>query len=585
MSKENNKMQVDIDTLKKQNVNDLLSIKELYRKLKEVEEKITQFKYIDNALVKKLKKEYENLNKIILDENIQVKLSNDIKSIKLQLDKIKDISNIETINSKLDNMTKQNVEKTIKRNKNDYFGCYGISLIGDSISYGFSVNDITNDSYGGILRKMFMFEHDTENYGNVSLIQSGGDSNGTYKTIHERGSSSDWKVEGQSTNVNRFTLTSTTKGGYITFKVPTITKGFNILYNKLIDGGVLEVYLNEVKIGEINTSSTSEKYDSLSNFFAFNTSLKIQNIKLVKKDTKKTTICGIMYMNSFNEKCFNLFAKSGEKLTTLDNSVLDRVSMSDILIMALGHNDMASGAQNLPLFKQKINYLIERCNYYNTFVVVPDFCWYKENETQINFKNELKRLADETKGIYIDFSRVLNSNDSESWINNGLLIDWSHPTVLGHKIIAETIARELGLMKTSKTAKLTTGTTGTTDTTELENKVTELENKINKKTQFINGTNSTGGTLVNNLSFLKITINDGTSTCNITIPNSMKYDGNSFEFTLTKWDASVVKFINEDGSEITQMELGNGKYNGYYKAIYLASVGNFRYIKLSDSSL
>ena len=33
MPKENNKMQVDIDTLKKQNVNDLLSIKELYSKL------------------------------------------------------------------------------------------------------------------------------------------------------------------------------------------------------------------------------------------------------------------------------------------------------------------------------------------------------------------------------------------------------------------------------------------------------------------------------------------------------------------------------------------------------------------------
>ena len=85
MSKENNKMQVDIENLFKQNVNDLLSIKELYRKLKEMEEKITQFKYIDNTLVKKLKKEYEKLNKIILDENVQVKLTNDIETINSQL--------------------------------------------------------------------------------------------------------------------------------------------------------------------------------------------------------------------------------------------------------------------------------------------------------------------------------------------------------------------------------------------------------------------------------------------------------------------------------------------------------------------
>ena len=47
MSIENNKMQVDIENLFKQNVNDLTSIKELYRKLKEVEKKFLQIKYID----------------------------------------------------------------------------------------------------------------------------------------------------------------------------------------------------------------------------------------------------------------------------------------------------------------------------------------------------------------------------------------------------------------------------------------------------------------------------------------------------------------------------------------------------------
>ena len=92
MPKENNKMQVDIDTLKKQNVNDLSSIKELYNRIEELGEKITQIKYIDNTLVKKLKKEYEKikkeyekLKKIILDENIQIKLTNDIKTINEKL--------------------------------------------------------------------------------------------------------------------------------------------------------------------------------------------------------------------------------------------------------------------------------------------------------------------------------------------------------------------------------------------------------------------------------------------------------------------------------------------------------------------
>ena len=61
MSIENNKMQVDIENLFKQNENDLCSIKELYRKLKEVEEKISQIEYINKLLNVKLRKEIESL--------------------------------------------------------------------------------------------------------------------------------------------------------------------------------------------------------------------------------------------------------------------------------------------------------------------------------------------------------------------------------------------------------------------------------------------------------------------------------------------------------------------------------------------
>ena len=88
MSNETNKFQIDIDNLKKQNVNDLSSIKELYRKLEKLEEKITQIKYIDSKLSDKLKKNYENLKRIILDENIQVQLINDINEIKSRLENL-----------------------------------------------------------------------------------------------------------------------------------------------------------------------------------------------------------------------------------------------------------------------------------------------------------------------------------------------------------------------------------------------------------------------------------------------------------------------------------------------------------------
>ena len=90
MSFENNKMQVDIENLFKQNVNDLSAIKELYRKLKDMENKILQIEYIDSNLANKLKK-------IILDENVQAKLVNDIETIISQQAKLN--NDIETINS------------------------------------------------------------------------------------------------------------------------------------------------------------------------------------------------------------------------------------------------------------------------------------------------------------------------------------------------------------------------------------------------------------------------------------------------------------------------------------------------------
>ena len=61
MSIDINKHEVDIENLLKQNENDLSAIKELYKRIEELEKKINQIKYINNVLADKLKKEYESL--------------------------------------------------------------------------------------------------------------------------------------------------------------------------------------------------------------------------------------------------------------------------------------------------------------------------------------------------------------------------------------------------------------------------------------------------------------------------------------------------------------------------------------------
>ena len=143
-----NKHEVEIDSLFKQNELDLCSIKELYRKLKDLEKKISQIKYIDSNLADKLKKDYENLKKVILDENIQAELSNSINEIDTSINKIN--NDINEINSQM--ITKANESEVNKRlsfrNFKPKFGynCYWGEIWGtDGTHTQKTRNEITND--------------------------------------------------------------------------------------------------------------------------------------------------------------------------------------------------------------------------------------------------------------------------------------------------------------------------------------------------------------------------------------------------------------------------------------------------------
>ena len=157
MNNENNKMQVDIENLFKQNVNDLSSIKELYRKLKEVEEKISQIKYIDSTLANKLKKEYEKLKKIILAENVQAQLTNDIETINEKL-----TNDIETINLQLDTIVHEKVNESLVDKKIAEAQLEGAAVDTSSLVFR---NDIDEELMKGEKRLDLKYERGTI-YGN-----------------------------------------------------------------------------------------------------------------------------------------------------------------------------------------------------------------------------------------------------------------------------------------------------------------------------------------------------------------------------------------------------------------------------------
>lgn len=81
MSIDINKHESDIEILKKQNVNDLLSIQEIYNKLKSIDEKIKHNDKISTRIIDNIKERYEKLERIIIEQNIQIKIKNLDKKI------------------------------------------------------------------------------------------------------------------------------------------------------------------------------------------------------------------------------------------------------------------------------------------------------------------------------------------------------------------------------------------------------------------------------------------------------------------------------------------------------------------------
>ncbi|MNI61237.1 hypothetical protein D3C73_1164980 [compost metagenome] len=86
---------------------------------------------------------------------------------------------------------------------------------------------------------------------------------------------------------------------------------------------------------------------------------------------------------------------------------------------------------------------------YGQKVIVLDFLWFEQIDNN-DFKKAIKRLADNTNSIYIDFNIILKNQTELVLQQRGFLSDSVHPTPLGHNLIAEVIAKKIGLGVSSK---------------------------------------------------------------------------------------------------------------------------------------
>lgn len=326
-------------------------------------------------------------------------------------------------------------------------GKKGISVLGDSITHGaFALNSF-NHSWGRLFQKMANVDLQSKSYGVINFLSLG--SGGTATTdIHSVNFTGSWSgsVNGFETLMGA-ALSNNSVGDEINITIPSFQNNGNLNYIQSPTGGTFELYINGVLHSTTDTSGTLDPYAFVA-FPVTDNGKGFCSIK-IKVTVGTCEISTIQYYKGATA-LVNLFATSGRKLREVTDSTIELVcANSSTLVMALGHNDTYTAE-----LVSRIDKLITECNANDIALVIPDFRWNLGTDDLV--RQELLRLHNSVSGsIYIPFPELFKNDgttvDGTYTVTTlGLFKDASHPNQAGHKIIAETIAKEMKFSVTSK---------------------------------------------------------------------------------------------------------------------------------------
>lgn len=223
-----------------------------------------------------------------------------------------------------------------------------------------------------------------------------------------------------------------------------------ISYIRQPGGGTFTIAVNGVVVSTVNTDGALGHAQAPFNMA--DAGLGAVTVSIEQTVAGNVDIVGPSYLASAIEPVFNNWSDSGRRLRFMSEAIIaSLMAESSTLIMALGHNDQGDADSDNTYyaeFVQRIDWLIEYANQYNVKVVVPDFCWTAAESSRA--RGQLRRLANETRGVYVNLPRMIFSGGipvSTSHLIDTLKMwtDGSHPNKDGHKWIAETVARAMGL--------------------------------------------------------------------------------------------------------------------------------------------
>ncbi len=360
-----------------------------------------------------------------------------------------------------------------------------IALLGDSISFGAGcAGEIANVSYAGIIKNAVDAKLGGINYGFMPAYTTNwsprSDEVCGWPTMTGgpgvTGNAEGWTETDSGDRLMTFGLTAYKQYASLTYK---LRSGYSfkyvcVYYQTGPSYGQFVVADNRDGLGydQAEVGQTASKVYDCENtvaatkrtgFFEMSQFTNGISINIVSGDNQPVTITGLGFYDdiSGNTVTFNKYTRGGAMLTPLSDAVLSQAASADTLILGLGYNDFFWGHEygyTKEDFSNRIDYLINACNQNGTKVIVNDYLWsnYKTlaqynawsattratiDEKYPYFHAELKRLAAETKGVYI------NQEDyhGQAIITEANNNDGVHPTNAGHAMMAKPILEAMGL--------------------------------------------------------------------------------------------------------------------------------------------
>ena len=354
----------------------------------------------------------------------------------------------------------------------DVFGEHSVTILGDSMPHGAATEDIPNNSWPGLLKKAINAKTGDNNYGFTSIegtlwskpmsyeMHSFPETDEGFKNRGEAGNG--WTEYRTAELLGTKGLGSSKKGATLTLSPQESFKFFCVYYQQGPDYGTFDVKNAD---GEV-IASVDAKADEAT--YARTAMLDMTKLgeenKIVLEATSADEIIftGVGYYDNPDGVVVSNYSNGGLQLagtgkasngdmTGLDKTFLKLAASSGTLIFSLGYND-AYFNTDMALFEEKIDYLIECVSENGTKVIVNDVVWDTSNGDRLwlakhsrvpKVKAQLKRLAEETNGIYLDQQAIHGEAILET------LDDGVHPNADGHAMLAESILEAMGLQEGS----------------------------------------------------------------------------------------------------------------------------------------